>query len=360
MFRALSCATLIVLFVCSTAVAVEERWVLAAASNAGHAGTNWTTDAWIYTRIVDSPIQVSVAFFPDVSGTQDPTEVVVDLPPVTSVEIKDIVRELFAENRPGALRFRSEHPFEVRTRTFNDGGDGGTFGQGIPGLGIDEVFEAGALIGAANHPGATGIRTNVGITNPNDVARDALVAVIDQESQQLVGTIERIELGMNGWYQGNVFDLVGAADQTIENAVVVVTGGDLFSYISRIDNQSGDATLILPFDANNLYAMSVEWEVTIALTLPPNAAMSYVTYTGEDGADITVEGPEDGWSDTLHFMSPDEFCFSAEGTTGDWGGNIEIEVLSARGDEPQARHTYARGSAGAATITFSEKCVELY
>lgn len=333
----------------------EERWVLASASNSGIGGTNWTTDAWIYSQVADAPIDVSVAFFPTVDGTESPVEVVVTVPPISAVMVQDIVNDLFGEHRPGALRFRSDHPFEVRTRTKNDGDGLGTFGQGIPGVSPEDVIEGGILLGATNRTGPDGVRTNVGVLNPGPEPCTVWVWVYDMDAQGFVGTFFRFDdLAPNGWFQANAFELVGAADEDVANAGVYVMsrGEGALSYISRVDTASGDGTFILPFPATNTYIVPVDWTVQISLRYPPlSMTISSITYTGADGVDVVVENPEPDWSETVTIRSPAEFCYTVEGS-GD--GIIHVDVRLARGNDPPVRRGRAAGAPG-----FSD-CIDLY
>ncbi len=350
----------LVVFVLTTVAGAEEiRWLPVAASNPGLHGTNWTTELWIYNRVVDAEIEVALAFYPDAEGNPEADEVTVTVAAGSSLKIDDVVGQLFEENRPGAVRLRSEHEFEVRSRTFNDGADGGTFGQGIPGQSPESGMLGSLLVVAANDPGPDGVRTNVGFVNPTDNSGRVLVVLSEQDTVTVIGT-EFVELGPYGWYQANVFDLVGAADHVTENAVVTcVFGPALLPYLSRVDNRSGDATTVLPFTAEVVYTIPTDWQVGLTLTYSAGVTLDSLVYTGVDGGDVTVNGPASGFTVDLEFVSPARFCYTATGTTDISGGQVEVEVLTTRDGGQPARHRRIVGSAGAGAIENAD-CVDLY
>ncbi len=354
--------TMVVFLLSGLAASAEEvRWLPVAASNAGLNGTVWTTDLWIFNRALDAPIEVELAFLPDAAGTTDPAEVTVTIPAFTSVYLHDPVGSLFFENRPGAIRLRSEHPFEARSRTSNDGGAKGTYGQGIPALAPSEALGGGVLLGAANIAGEDGVRTNVGILNPGIDSQNVLVFVQDGETGASIGA-KHVDVGPLGWTQFNVFDLVGAADLEVSNAVVRVVSAPqpgLYSYLSRVDNRSGDAMFVLPFDATGKYLVTQVWTVQVTLTSDAQRTTPRsITYTGEDGSDVTVKSPQSGWTTTVSLPDPATLCFTAVGDTSVHGGWLDVEVLWAPEGELPRRSDYYELAEAASTITLHD-CIEL-
>ena len=278
--------TMVVLLISALAASAEEvHWLPVAASNTGLNQTVWTTDLWIFNRALDAPIEVKLAFLPDVAGSSNPVEVTITVPALTSLCLHEPVGTLFSESRPGAIRLRSEHPFEARSRTYNDGGAMGTYGQGIPALAPSEALGGGVLLGAANIAGEDGVRTNVGILNPGDEVIDALVGIYDEATGEVIGA-KHVDVGPMGWTQFNPFELVGAADTDVSDAVVVVVSfPGVYTYLSRIDNRSGDAVFVLPFDATDVRLLPRDWTVQVTLTYSSSTTLSAFTYTGEDGAE---------------------------------------------------------------------------
>lgn len=290
----------------ATLAAETVRWLPAAASNDGAFGTRWTTTLWVHNLATDSEITVYASFYPDEEGSTTIDEVAIVAPPIQPVEIHDVVMELFSESRAGAIRLRSEHPFEARSRTANDGGAEGSFGQGIPALDPDAALPFGALIGAANIPGDDGVRTNLGVVNPGE--QDASVAVFIWKYTP-TGEIEymgfyQMEVAAHGWTQDNLFGLVGDEDESIENAWVIVAADNnpdqpenrVFSYLSRIDNRSGDAAYVEPF-LNPVYWVYPESaDVTFSVDASAAHSLYAISYSVGEGEPVTVFEPASDWS----------------------------------------------------------------
>jgi hypothetical protein len=312
--------TLCIVLVALTATAhvtEEELWIPAAASNPGLHGTMWTTDLWLGSRVLDAPIEVRAAFLPDQQGVAEPDEVIIELQPSTQVEILDAVATLFGENRPGAIRLRSEHPFVAQSRTANGGGESGSFGQGIPAFKHDSHGEGFTFIGASNAPGADGHRTNLGIVNGGMSETSVMITARDGQTLDPLGTVF-VDIGPNGWYQTDVFSLFGVDDQTVT-----------LGYLSRVDNRSGDGTFIAPTTEPYVRIVSRLWEVEANLTTTGSVVVERVEYTTADGT-ATVENPGSGFSTgVLEIPSPTTFCIRAVGEVGPEAGSIEFEVNQA-------------------------------
>jgi hypothetical protein len=193
-------AVVLVVLAFSTAVAGAAetvRWTPAAASNPGLNGSQWTTALSVHSRATDQTIAVQVAFLPDAAVNSNPTEVTLQVEPEGLVEVQDVVASLFGEHRAGALRLRSAQPFEASSRTFNRGSDVGTFGQGIPAVVDADMPQGWVLLGAANRPGADGVRTNLGLLNPTHWDIDVMVGLFLPETSEWVGPVT-VSLGPYG------------------------------------------------------------------------------------------------------------------------------------------------------------------
>ncbi len=340
-------------------------WVPAAASNPGLNDTQWSTDLWIVSHVTDAPIEVYAAFCPDQAGTTEPAEVTVEVPDDQVLQISDAVATLFGESRPGAIRLRSEHPFWAQSRTFNDGGDNGTYGQGIPATppppDVEPNGEGYKLLGGANRPGPDGVRTNIGIVNTGDASREVMVAIRESPSGEVLGGA-RVDIGPHGWYQADVFELVGAGDRIVEVAEVGTlslageTPDSLLTYLSRVDNRSGDGTFVMGYFGEVIRILPHPWEVRLSLTYTVSVTVSELTHTAPDGSSVTVANPASGFdTGTLEFMSPATFCWSVTGQLA--GGSVTVRV-SASDDTGQAS-LRTSGQDGGDTIDLSD-CLDLY
>ena len=317
------------------------RWVPAAASVHGQFGTSWTTDLWIHNMATDEPITVFISLYSSQDGASPTDEVGVEVPPVTPVKIEDVVGGLLGVSRAGALRLRSEHPFEARSRTFNDGGASGSFGQGIPAFDPAESLPFGALVGAANIVGVEGVRTNLGILNPGEEAVDVLVFVFnaaDNQTAEFLATFQ-VDIGPYGWFQSDLFALAGLELEDFDNVYAVVVGDPtvidpstpLFSYLSRIDNLSGDAVFIEPF--LNLRYSTEAPVATVRYSLETTGGFTpfYLTYSSSGDGDQTVVLPEGDWETEVTLDANRILCFKATGhvpigSEGSASACMEFEV----------------------------------
>jgi hypothetical protein len=350
----------VTLLVAHAAPAQVTLWLPVAASNPGLFGTQWTTDLWVFTPVVDSPIEVAVAFFPDASGSASPQEVTIEVPAASVRMVEDVVGTLFGESRPGALRFRSEHPFRVQSRTSNDGGTGGTYGQGIAAFDPSETPTGWVLVGAANVPGEGGVRSNIGFVNTTASEEDGLLMLFDEATGEVLATT-RATIGGLGWMQTDAFQLFGLGDAQVEHAMVFgLFAPGVQSYLSRVDNRSGDGTFVLPFDARSVYTVPTDWEVDFTLSWTNGVTMDSITYSGPDGSDVVVSSPAASpFTVTLSFTSPAQFCYSAVGSAASGGGSITAVTLTTRGGDPPAEHRSISGVADEGPIAM-EDCIDLY
>ncbi|MCP4590001.1 MAG: hypothetical protein GY842_04605 [bacterium] len=304
--------------------AEEERWIPVAASNTGRFGSDWATDLWINSQVSDREIAVTIAFLPDAAGSTTPLEATVDVPALSILEIVDVVGSLLGEYGAGALRLRSTGKFEVRSRTYTGDPETGTFGQGVPGLTLDEALEDSVLVGAANLLGPRGVRSNVGFVNPSPEPCELRIGVVDQYTGASVGTEVELELGPYGRYQGNVFELVGAPDHETQNAgvaaVVSPTSEPIYAYLSRIDNQTNDGTFMLAFSGDSGRATGHYHRLDFTLTYTDGVTLETLSYPGEDGNEIIVENPPSGMTEVLQILGPMEWCFLLSGWSS--GGDL--------------------------------------
>jgi hypothetical protein len=115
------------------ASAATETWFIPAAAHAaGAEGTNWRTEA-VFVNPGAEPVCADLFFLEagrdNAAAAAHPIEVL----PGRSVAIADLVGGFFASpGTAGAVRVEADGFLAVTTRTFNDLGEAGTYGQGIP------------------------------------------------------------------------------------------------------------------------------------------------------------------------------------------------------------------------------------
>ena len=353
---------ILVLLLASVAAAAEyDLWIPASASNPGLHGTMWTTDLWLLSRVVDESIEIRASFFPDREGTTAPDEVVITLEPSRQIEIRDAVMNLFGEHRSGAIRLQSEYPFSAQSRTANNAGSSGSFGQGIPAFAATDATEAFNFLGAANRPGNAGVRTNIGLVNLGLEEERVSIFARDAETRTDLGMHE-VTIGPNGWFQADVFELLNIDQQVVELADVGVlgAGASLLGYLSRVDNRSGDGTFIAPSVGEFVRVTPGTWEVK-AVLIYADAFMHWFEYDIPDGGVVVVDDPESGFdTGTLYFNGQGTFCARASGEAGsgpNWGTmEIKIDRRPVGGTWYRGRHTYSTEPGGEMN---QEYCVDL-
>jgi hypothetical protein len=362
--RRLLVATIVMLFVSPLVAADGEtvKWIPAAASNPGLHGTQWTTTLWIASRVLDAPIEVHAAFLPEQTGTANPEEMVIEVPASSQVEIPDAVATLFGESRSGAIRLRCAHPFVAQSRTANDGGGVGSFGQGIPAIESGDGADGGSFFGVSNIPGSDGVRSNVGIVNIGDEEAKVLIAARDGETLDPLGSVF-VDVGPNGWYQTNVFSLLGIDARTVELADVALwcPEAELIGYLSRVDNRSGDGTFVSPTREEYVRIVPREWNVEAILSYTGSTVIERFEYTVADGTAIITD-PESGTTTgVLSLWSPMTFCARAIGERGPTEATLEIEIVRGPVGEPAAggRIRFRWGGGGGVQPVDEEHCIEL-
>jgi hypothetical protein len=306
--------------------AAETLWIPAAASNAGLHGTEWTTDLWIYSGVRDETVTVTATFFPASgdSASQD-----IEVPPNRPVEINDAVQTLFNRHEPGAIRLECRYPIRAQSRTINSGGSTGVFGQGIPAYSEAATAPGFTLLGATNLPTADGVRTNVGIVNTASIPVTVNVIARDPDLLDLIG-IATVEIGPYRWYQTDLFDLLGVAQQPIELADVSVfpTGSQLV-YISRIDNRSGDGAFIFGSSGESIEIAGNpdrEFEVRTEITYDDGVIIDWLKWMGSDEFVYTTN-PESGYvTEPVVKYGPVEYCVDVVGRTGPSVSGVTVSI----------------------------------
>lgn len=250
--------------VCLPAVAqVNDTYVIPAVGRtAGGGGTMWTSSVYVFNP-QPYTLHISITYLPRFGEIGD--EVLLELPANMTAVTDNVLGEWFETSGSGSLLFATfpeDNPsvedsvvarsFLVRSRTFNTGGSGGTYGQGIPGTyigllddGISSIAEGVRNIGT---PGISGFRTNVGVANLSDETAWLLVVVYDENGQVVGNTFnDPLEFTVHPYaYDQNPLPVSGT-NLTLEFFLDDPSGDAIvFPYVSMVDNKSGDATYIEP------------------------------------------------------------------------------------------------------------------
>jgi hypothetical protein len=241
-------------------IATPQEWaavVPAAAHGPGKASTEWRTDLSISAHYGDGSPEVLLYFMPrDRTNLLQPghrLDLPVDGSGRRSLTVDDVVASLFGEaNATGAIFVASGgNPVWVGSRT-STAADGGTYGQGIPGVDAGVEFRQRREAVLQQLTENEIFRTNVGIVSLDGEAFTCEVEFSSAEGYVL-GSLP-VEVPPFGAVQLNAA-LAGLGAGPVADAFARVTTSDparFTAYASVVDNLSGDAAFFGDVEATNL------------------------------------------------------------------------------------------------------------
>ena len=240
----------------------QEVFIPVAGSTAGLLGNRWKTDLNLFNSDTNGAgTSALVQFIPTGASLASASSTsTLLLPPRGGAANRDITTSMFnGLSGIGALRIVSTGTVFANARVYDDqtANGKGTVGQSVPGLTRSQAVRNGVLVGltsvqsgvsGANAIGAQNARTNIGFFNPNDspstVAaelRDGNGTVIATQMITL-GAFQHTQMalaGANGLFTSETADFSG-------RSVTFLASQPLFAYASIVDNDSGDASFVLP------------------------------------------------------------------------------------------------------------------
>ena len=233
----------------ASAAAPGRLVVPTAASIHGLNGTYFRTDLDLLNQSFTDPVTVDLTY-PRASRT-----VTVSLNPREARTFRDIVGTSFQspETFGGIVISWSGGPVVASSRTYTVGAGGGSIGTRIPAVEDSARLNAATFVAVASSGGVltSGFRSNVGFFNPgySDGSGGVVTvtfALYDALARPL-GAPRTVSVG--GSLQINdVFSACGAGGVTTKNARLVVTSDmPVFSYVTVIDNLTGDSFYVQPF-----------------------------------------------------------------------------------------------------------------
>ena len=324
----------------------DPAWVVAAAHVAGAAGTNWRTDLEVHCW-GDAPASYDIELLKHGADNADPVSASFILHPGESERFVDVLFREFGFEGAAALRIRpTEGHVLVTSRTYNLIGtgdptglpEGATFGQYIPGIGVEQAIphgEEGRLIQLSHKPGETdGFRTNLALVN---ATHDDIDVEIDlyRSDGALLGTRTR-NLGPLEYRQINrVFETVTSTEVSDGYVVVRTTteNGAVFALASVVDNLTGD-----PVGLGAVRAHSAVADVAIGQleTTFDVLGQTTVENTVNGIQMIGVEGVLDRlvktWPESVSSSTSGIVIDFGDGTTMDdgsvWSGSAAVDTSS--------------------------------
>jgi len=241
MIRMVAVAVVVLQFMGSMVAGETVRFFPAAANAAGAGDSFFVTDARIYNPDPEMTITVHLAYLERDQDNINAPEISVEVPPRTSLALDDIVQSVFGIEGVGGIRLRSDGLFFASSRTYNLGGDDGTFGQFIPGSAPEDALTSGIFLSISNDPSAGGSRSNIGFANPQGASTTLMVEVHDSETGELLGSRTKTIPPLAVYQINDVFKWVGVRDHISPNATVEFRATTpVLAYASVLDNTSSD------------------------------------------------------------------------------------------------------------------------
>ncbi len=216
-------------------------WVETAAKAGGVGTANWLTDL----GVLNLGSGTANATFQIFSGTNPQGT---DTIPAGAQKIYgNVAGQLGITNAAGALKITSNQPLAVTSRTYNDQGTNGTFGQYYDGYTAADMLSAGATVRLAQLTENAKYRTNIAVTNTGSGTAQARITLYSATGVQL----KQFTMDLNPYQrkqENQVFK--NRASQTNMNAdyakIEILSGTGIIVSASVIDNTTGDPTTIPP------------------------------------------------------------------------------------------------------------------
>ena len=223
----------------------EQAMLPIVSSAHGEYGTTWKTDV-VFHNPTSVEISGSIIYLQSGMDNSNAVGLPLTVAANSSHKICDIVESFF--NKPdtfGAVRIESRGKLIVSSRTYNDLGNSGTYGQYVPGYGIEKAISArneGRLIQLVQN---ASFRTNIGFANSSVTS---LIAQIDlyKGTGEHIGSQTFTVLPYGHIQENSIIASITSDD--IDDAYAIITSSNTdaayFAYASVVDNRTGDGIYI--------------------------------------------------------------------------------------------------------------------
>ncbi|MDQ3282796.1 MAG: hypothetical protein M3Q69_15440 [Acidobacteriota bacterium] len=238
-------ATMLLTLLLGTSAIAGEVFIPATYRGHGANGSDWRTEITV-TNISTStlqPVRTTITYYRE---NGEAVAIPMILARYEVVTVQDALANWFGVTEGGGLVRITWDDANARiganARIYNVGGNGGQYGQGVPGV-YPERLES-----AVHLPGLTGIdgnRTNVGVSNPHGA--DALIWVeLIEASGESRGAFATIVPARSYRQLNDIFAHFQAGP--LQGAMVRVSSSNstIYGYASIVRNDSGDPTWVAP------------------------------------------------------------------------------------------------------------------
>jgi PKD repeat protein len=220
-------------------------YIPASAKTSGAYGTNWLTDI-VINNPNNSNANVKFYFLKAGEDNSNPISANLIVNSKNSLKISDAIGTLFGLNNiSGAIIVESNIPLIITSRTYNDQGNEGTYGQFISGISENYALrkdEKGKLIHLQKN---SNYRTNIGFVNASEFNISINVDLFNSDGQPIGSRTYNLK-PYEYFQEANIINLLTSSDVNNAYAYVSTTteNARFFAYASIIDNRTGDPIFI--------------------------------------------------------------------------------------------------------------------
>ena len=222
----------------------------AVASIHGANGTFFHTDVWLYNPDAFS-ISVTASYYCYAGMNCGSGPKTFTIPARSGQSFSDIVASLFgASETAGAIVLRYSSLYGAGTlkalsRTYSPSLPAPTNGASQPGLLLTAATGLATYVGLGNNGGdrSAGFRTNAGVFNIY-AAPATVTFQLSRTDGTVLGSVTQTWAAQEARQVNDIFGAVGAGGLVTTDAVLTVTSDiPVFSYVTVIDNQTGDSVI---------------------------------------------------------------------------------------------------------------------
>jgi hypothetical protein len=215
-------------------------WVETAAKSGGVGTSNWVTDLGVLnlgSGSANATFQLFTGSNPSGKDTVAAGEQAIYV---------DIVGQLGVSGS-AALKITSDQPLAVTSRTYNDQGANGTYGQYYDGYAAADLLSSGAVVRLPQLAENAKYRTNLTVTNTGTGTAQARITLYSATGTQLAQFTMDLTSGQRK-QENQVFkNRGGQTNMTAGYAKVeILSGSGIIVSASVLDNKTGDPTTIPP------------------------------------------------------------------------------------------------------------------
>jgi hypothetical protein len=223
------------------------------ASMHGRNGTFFHTDLWLQNCSHSYPLSVSLRHRCLTGQVCSSATAQITLAPRQTKLSEDVINLLFGDaESAGAIELTYDASYGrvvASSRLYTASTPSGTYGTTIPASPASDARTRSLFLGLGDGDGkqVSGFRTNAGAYNPSASAVRVTFTVYASDGS-VIGSPYSATWQPNEAIQLNdVFTYVGSAGMVTKNATLVVTSTvPVFSYVTVVDNQSGDSSYLTP------------------------------------------------------------------------------------------------------------------